>query len=297
MYAALDEQGTLIYAQEAVENQKYFCCHCEKQVKLILTESRKYFRHANKSNNSINERLIHQKGKQLILEELSKYKFEKLESEYYLPEIKQRPDVFINRQLVIEYQCARIDESVLEERVAGYRKLGLESIWILGDAYLETRVHREHLKFIAYSEAYGYYLLMLDSLKQQLTLFHHIKFIGPFNKIFFQREIFSLTNLPNLFSFQVVEYPLHPLMMQDYLVKKLRQKNDPHSQWVKMNFYQQNQQTVESYLERYAFLPQAPIYQTPAWQRVCGSEVNLLKQPLLTEGQVKNNLGKDYYYP
>lgn len=290
MYAALDEQGTLIYAQEAVESQKYFCCHCEQQVKLILTESRKYFRHTNKSNNSINERLIHQKGKQLILDELSKYHFSKLESEYYLSEIKQRPDVFINRQVVVEYQCARIDESVLEERVAGYRKLGLESIWILGDAYLEMRVRREHLKFIAYSENYGYYLLMLDSLKQQLTIFHHIKFIGPFNKIFFQREIFSMTDLPNIFTFQVEEYPLHPLMMQDYLTKKLRQKNDPQSQWVKMNFYQENLQTVEAYLEGYAFLPQEPIYQTPAWQQVCGLEAQLLNQPLLRLDQIKKGL-------
>lgn len=290
MYAALDERGTLIYAQEAVESQKYFCCHCEQQVKLILTESRKYFRHTNKSNNSINERLIHQKGKQLILDELSKYHFSKLESEYYLSEIKQRPDVFINRQVVVEYQCARIDESVLEERVAGYRKLGLESIWILGDAYLEMLVRREHLKFIAYSENYGYYLLMLDSLKQQLTIFHHIKFIGPFNKIFFQREIFSMTDLPNIFTFQVEEYPLHPLMMQDYLTKKLRQKNDPQSQWVKMNFYQENLQTVEAYLEGYAFLPQEPIYQTPAWQQVCGLEAQLLNQPLLRLDQIKKGL-------
>ncbi|CAJ1195985.1 competence protein CoiA [Companilactobacillus nantensis] len=287
MYAALDERGTLIYAQEAVESQKYFCCHCDQQVKLILTESRKYFRHANKSNNSINERLIHQKGKQLILDELANYDFKKVESEYYLADIQQRPDIFINRELVIEYQCARIDESVLEERVAGYRKLGLESIWILGGAYLEVGVRREHLKFISYSENYGYFLLLLDSLNQRLTLFHHIKFIGPFNKIFYQREIFSKDNLPNLFTLQVSEYPINPMMMQNHLLKKLRQKNDPQSQWVKMNFYQQNGQTVEAYLEDYAFVPQAPIYQTPAWQQVCGIEINLLKQPLLRHDQIK----------
>ena len=287
MYAALDEEGTLIYAKEAIENRNYYCCHCDQLVQLILTDTRKYFRHTNKTANNINERLIHRKGKQLIIEELQKYNFESLESEYYLPEIKQRPDILINQKLIVEYQCAKIDENILSDRVDGYRKVGLRSIWILGEAYLDVQLRREHLKFIDYSENFGYYILMLDSLNQRFTLFHHVKFLGPFNKIFFQREIFEKGGLPDLFSYQPEEYPIKSQVMSAYLLKKLRKKNDPQAQWVKMNFYQQRNQTVESYLNKHVFTPQPPIYQLPIWQIVCGKKPRLLQQPLLDYAQIK----------
>lgn len=288
MYAALDEQGSLIYAKEAVESKKYYCCHCDKLVKLILTDSRKYFRHTNKINNNINERLIHKKGKQLILTELQKYNFTLIESEEYLADIKQRPDILLDHKLAIEYQCARIDENTLNQRVAGYHELGIKSIWILGESYLEMKLGREHLKFVDYSPNLGYYLLMLDSLNKRFSLFHHLKFIGPFNKIFFQKEIFTQHDLPNLWIYQPLEYDIKPQVMGEYLINKLRKKNDPQAQWVKMSFYQQQNQTVESFLKKYIFVPQAPIYRVPAWQMACGQKPELLKQPLLNYAQQKN---------
>ena len=280
MYAALNESGILIYAQNAKEKDKYFCCRCAKPVKLIATKARKYFRHLNKTNNDINERNIHSVGKKIILDLLKNHS--NVEEEFFLPEIQQRPDIFlVDQKIAIEYQCALLKINLLEERILGYRHLGIKSIWILGGDYLDDRVHRKHLKFINFSDKLGYYIIMLDSIKQTFTVFHHIKFIGPFNQIFFQRQIFQDAKLTDILEFEPLDYHLNPVLMNQHFIHRLRQKNDRNSQQVKMDFFQHHQITVEDYLNNRYFVPVAPIYFYPAWQMACGQVKKLLRQPLL----------------
>lgn len=280
MYAALNELGILIYAQNAKEKDKYFCCRCEKPVKLIATKARKYFRHLNKTNNDINERNIHSVGKKIILDLLKNHS--NVEEEFFLPEIQQRPDIFlVDQKIAIEYQCALLKINLLEERILGYRRLGIKSIWILGGDYLDDRVHKKHLKFINFSDKLGYYIIMLDSIKQAFTVFHHIKFIGTFNQIFFQRQIFQDAKLNDILEFEPLDYHLNPVLMNQHFIHRLRQKNDRNSQQVKMDFFQRHQITVEDYLNNRYFVPVAPIYFYPAWQMACGQRKKLLRQPLL----------------
>ncbi|MFP3490512.1 competence protein CoiA family protein, partial [Staphylococcus sp. SIMBA_130] len=64
-----------------------------------------------------------------------------MELEVYLPEIQQRPDIFItwnNRRIAIEYQCARISGEIIRKRPHGHRSSGIIPIWIAG-ATLFTR--------------------------------------------------------------------------------------------------------------------------------------------------------------
>lgn len=280
MYAALDKNGTLTNAQFASKQEKYFCSRCQKPVKLIFTDSRVYFRHVNRIDNDINERTIHRQGKQLLLDNLAQFNLQSLTMEQYLPEIQQRPDILVNQTLAVEYQCAKINVKTLSERVVGYQSIGMKSLWILGGGYLNQRVHKEHLKFLNYRRKFGYYLLMLDSKNQQLSLFHHVKFIGPFSKISFQKEIFR-DDLTAIFSFDPKPKLLYPQQMNPYLFNQLRKKNDPKSQRVKMNFYQAHQQTVEDFLTGQVFDPEPPIFKNPAWQRFCGAKTMYLEQPLL----------------
>lgn len=280
MYAALNESGTLIYAQNAKEKGKYFCCRCEKPVKLITTKARKYFRHLNKINNDINEREIHLAGKKIILNLLKD--FSNVKTEFFLPTIQQRPDIFLTEQkIAIEYQCALLKINLLEERVLGYHQLGIKSIWILGGNYLDDQIHKKHLKFLNYSDRLGYYIIMLDSKRQIFTVFHHIKFIGPFNQIFFQRQIFQERHLAEMLDFEPQGYRLNPVLMNQHFIRRLRQKNDHNSQQVKLDFFQRHHITVEDYLDNRYFVPIAPIYFYPAWQMACGQSKRLLRQPLL----------------
>lgn len=280
MYAALNESGTLIYAQNAKEKGKYFCCRCEKPVKLITTKARKYFRHLNKINNDINEREIHLTGKKIILNLLKE--FSNVKTEFFLPTIQQRPDIFLTEQkIAIEYQCALLKINLLEERVLGYHQLGIKSIWILGGNYLDDQIQKKHLKFLNYSDRLGYYIIMLDSKRQIFTVFHHIKFIGPFNQIFFQRQIFQERHLAEVLDFEPQGYRLNPVLMNQHFIRRLRQKNDHNSQQVKLDFFQRHHITVEDYLDNRYFVPIAPIYFYPAWQMACGQSKRLLRQPLL----------------
>lgn len=286
MYAALNQQGILTYAQVAIEKETYYCCNCGQKVKLILTASKNYFRHTNKITNDINERQIHVLGKQIILTELKKLNLP-VETEHYLPQICQRPDLLVNQRLAVEYQCAKINIQTLTKRIRGYQQLKLPSIWILGGNYFSQQVKQEHLKFIDYNLNWGFYLIMLNSVQKQLILFHHIKFLGPFNKIFAQKEIFSDDKLGQIFTSHPKRCQLSPQVMDEYLLTNLRRRNDDKSRKVKMEFYLRQQLTVEDYLRERTFPPLPPIYVDNAWQMACGVSKQYLKQPLLDSKRQK----------
>ncbi|WP_162000162.1 competence protein CoiA [Companilactobacillus halodurans] len=281
MYAALDDKGRLIYAKQARLTQSYLCCHCAQKVKLIKTAKKSYFKHQSKRHNEINERAVHFKGKAIIHRELTKLGFEQILDEVYLPIIKQPPDLFLNQKIAFEYQCAKLDLPTFEKRVQGYRSLGIKSIWILGQAYLNRRLKREHLKFISYNQKLGYHLVMLDAQKELLLIFYNISFVGPFNKIYFQKRILSANDWQK---FVKSDFQLKTNCLQrvdERVLERIRRKNDPESQKVKLQFYQRHKIPVETYLLNQTFCMTAPIYRFPAWQRSCGQKNILLRQPLL----------------
>jgi len=287
MYAALNKKGQLIYAQDAVEKQKYFCSQCNRPVKLVVTTKKTFFRHESANTNSVNERLKHVQGKFLIATTLTKILAVNVELEHFLPEIQQRPDLWVNQHLAVEYQCAKIDVQTLEQRVSGYRQAGVQNLWILGGDYLANKIRREHLKFINYSSDLGYYLLMLDSQKQKFTFFYQIEFVGPFSQIVSQRQVFYERDFEQIFTFRPLRRFLQPIMMNDFLLQKLRRRNDPQSQKIKLAFYIGHRMTVEESLRKQTFSTQPPIYVYPAWQRICGQSQQLLKQPLLKISKIK----------
>lgn len=280
MYAALDNTGKLINALVAKRDNNYYCCECKQRVKLITTRSSSYFRHKNKCNNKINERLIHQDGKQLIINQLSKWKYHSLKSEFYLPTIKQRPDILVNENLAIEYQCAQISVDILAKRVNGYRLAGIKNVWILGGHYL-NKLGREHLKFIAYNKSWQFYLLTLDSQRKILTLFYDIGFVGPFNALTYQEKVFEDSKFHELLMFRPKRHDRSRLVINDYWLKKIRKKDDPISQKFKLDFYITHKMTVEDYLRNNCFEKEFPIFANQAWQRYCGQIPKRLNQPLL----------------
>lgn len=57
------------------------------------------------------------------------------ELECYFSEIKQRADIaflFQNKRYAVEFQCSTISEDLFKKRTAGYRKISVIPIWILG---------------------------------------------------------------------------------------------------------------------------------------------------------------------
>ncbi|MCH4008836.1 competence protein CoiA [Companilactobacillus sp.] len=202
MYAALNEKQQLINAIQCKNEGKYFCPRCQMPVKLTINEGTPFFRHENTHFNETNERDIHKHGKDILVKGLSKAYGRPIKSEVFLSKLEQRPDIMVNKQTVIEYQCAKIDLRKLSQRVMSYYHAGIDNYWILGGDYLDDKLTKQHLKFINHKPEWGFYILMLDSIKQKFTLFYEIRFVGPFNKIAYRKKSFNSCNLRYLLNFK-----------------------------------------------------------------------------------------------
>lgn len=125
------------------------------------------------------ETVAHLKGKKL----LAKWEEElgySVQPEAYLSDLKQRPDVLVKRQgrndLALEYQCAPITPKRLVERSNGYRSIGLNFFWILGQKYkLGKKLTNATAKFIRWNASLGFYLLFLDPINEKIEIDYGIQ--------------------------------------------------------------------------------------------------------------------------
>ncbi|MDF8375133.1 hypothetical protein G9401_06005 [Weissella paramesenteroides] len=127
-------------------NDEYVCPGCGEPVCLkkgkikIAHYAHKIF--ANCGASSEGESALHLQGKLALFQYFSK-KYDEVKLEPWLSEIKQRPDLMIRRGdkwTAIEFQCAPITLDQVRKRMAGYRKLHLQTLWILGETYQKKRL-------------------------------------------------------------------------------------------------------------------------------------------------------------
>ncbi|APX72284.1 hypothetical protein M5C72_03855 [Companilactobacillus allii] len=281
MYAAFNQNKKLVNAIESNFEDQYFCANCNRPVKLIRNDNNSFFRHENACNNEENERSIHKKGKKLIVDALKIIGYKDITLEHYLKTIKQRPDIMIDQRIVIEYQCAKINIDKLMNRVESYHALGITNIWILGGEYLSNKLYRVHMKFISYNLNWGFYLLMLDSEHDQISLFYGIRFFGPFNKVQYKRKIFLIEDILELLEFKPKLSPVEGIEIDHYQLRKIRKLTGKGINRFKADYYNQNNETVENFLKGKRFGVMKPIYQNHQWRISCGECEQYLKQPFL----------------
>lgn len=85
------------------------------------------------------ESMYHRHGKELLYRWFKRQNFH-VDIEHYLPEIQQRPDIFIERagrKVAIEYQCANLSIEQLYKRTYSYWRAGIQVIWIIGGNQLK----------------------------------------------------------------------------------------------------------------------------------------------------------------
>ncbi len=121
----------------------------------------------------------HLKGKKLLAKWEEELGYD-VQPEAYLSELRQRPDVLVKRQerndLALEYQCAPITAKRLVERSNGYRSIGLNFFWILGQKYkLEKSLTNATAKFIRWNASLGFYLLFLDPINEKIEIDYAIQ--------------------------------------------------------------------------------------------------------------------------
>ncbi|WP_162356572.1 competence protein CoiA [Metabacillus mangrovi] len=180
------------------EIEVFTCPGCRERLDLKLGAIKRYhFAHRRKSAcdySSEPESERHLLGKQQLYEQLQSAGTVLLEP--YLKEIGQRPDLLIetpDKKYAVEYQCSSIPAEQVERRSSGYRKIGIEPIWILGANQLtrlsasEYRLNRFHwcfAKMIPYSSTP--YLLFYSPDDQQLL---QVSGLYPFSKQIFFAQV------------------------------------------------------------------------------------------------------------
>lgn len=183
-----------------------------------------HFAHVSSNNCSIafseGESAEHLAGKQQL------YDFFRssnpVQMEAALEKIKQRPDLLVNNRYAIEFQCSSIPKDLFDSRNSGYRKIGIQPIWILRTPTtlqkLTDGIHlfsltKFHQLFIPQRPLIGQTLLTYDSISESFLYASHLlpvqqnKFIAKIRRlpIGSQQFPFLLVNPPTKKELKIYE--------------------------------------------------------------------------------------------
>ncbi|USS92917.1 hypothetical protein M8332_04605 [Fructilactobacillus ixorae] len=173
------QNGHRVLATQAASGSNYVCPGCQTPV--ILKRGRIKIAHfAHRTGQACSggapETFEHLQGKLFLWHQGGRCTRAVLE--WYLPTIKQRPDVFLSPGNALEFQCSPISLTRLTERVQGYQQCAIHSEWILGRAYWQRRPEAPSvLKFVAYRRTIGYYLLFLLVHEQRFVVRYHLSWV------------------------------------------------------------------------------------------------------------------------
>ncbi|MFL0491392.1 competence protein [Bacillus sp. AFS054943] len=220
MFIARRENGEKIHLlynrdeellQRMRKKERFFCVACGKEVRMKLgTQKSWHFAHK-KANVCLAfyeaESIYHMHGKEVLYRWLKRQKFH-VNIEHYLPEIQQRPDIFVERagrKVAIEYQCANLSIEQLSKRTYSYWQAGIQVIWIIGGNQLkkQSAYWMKFSSFLAFSlQSYPQPLLIFFCPKQKS--FMKCAFITPFStNVSFSHTIYlssDTTTVEMLFS-------------------------------------------------------------------------------------------------
>ena len=174
MFLARDEKGRLVNAlEDELVKQAYYCPACGTSVRMRKGKNvRRHFAHESLKKCDFfhkNEGPEHLENKKRLFY-WAKVNDE-VEMEYPIPELKQIADIFINMKIALEIQCSPISCDLLRDRSNGYRRLGIQVLWLLGEKlWLRERLTKLQRGFLYFSNNMGFYLWELDHKRQVLRL-------------------------------------------------------------------------------------------------------------------------------
>ena len=174
MFLARDGNGRLVNAlEDELVKQDYYCPACGTSVRMRKGKNvRRHFAHESLKKCDFfheNEGPEHLENKKRLFYWAKEN--DEVEMEYPIPELKQIADIFINKQLALEIQCSPISCDLLRDRSNGYRRLGLQVLWLLGEKlWLRERLTKLQRDFLYFSNNMGFYVWELDHKQQVLRL-------------------------------------------------------------------------------------------------------------------------------
>lgn len=205
MFKALNAQHQIVYAAQANKKDNYYCPGCHELVYLKRGEINQiHFSHYDKINCqsfSEGETEEHLLGKKLLYDWLTNQGI-KCQLEPFLSNLKQRPDLLIQRQkeapIAIEFQCSSLSVNRMIERTNGYKNKGYVVYWILGKKFhLHKKMTSFQHLFLNEGENIKNYYLQLDSTKGELSILTDIYLKKLPSQVQFKVSRFSLREPSN----------------------------------------------------------------------------------------------------
>nr|WP_275583911.1 competence protein CoiA family protein [Scopulibacillus daqui] len=224
----------------------FYCPACDKPVFLKLGNKKKWhFSHHHLAHCPYDqepESANHLLGKKHLYHWLLQHCLQP-QLERYLPELKQRPDIFLPLNplpVAIEFQCAAMPASLLNERTLGYFKHHIKPIWILGENRLRQKGSVIYLSAMDYQAvqynpkfagshpfASPYFLLFYSQNKQSMIQLSNIQ---PLSTSKISAHIH--TSLLRLSPLHVLTQPIHQENFNEFKKVWLREKKmkraNPH---------------------------------------------------------------------
>lgn len=208
MQLALNSRGETLYAQTlpaAKDRQSaYYCPQCLQAV--YLKQSRRgkpFFSHyqacqtaRRKQRQRPIESQEHQTAKELFLKLSSPWQ---IHSEYYLPEIQQTADIYLEdcqagRKVIVEFQHSPIPARELAQRHKAYLTQVPAVYWLMNYRFLiENQGRKEWLwRMLQFNSADRYYCLALDLERGEVVKWHRIKMLHRKQAFHYQESRYSL---------------------------------------------------------------------------------------------------------
>lgn len=210
MYISLDVTGkpvNLLSITKAelgrIKKSKWFCPSCQEPV--ILKQGkyvRPHFAHLRRHlchGYSEGESAEHLLGKSLLAKWCSEASIS-FELEAYLPGVKQRPDLLLPNNIVLEFQCSPISLATFLKRTETYMKHGYQVIWIAGKKLkLQRKLTLLQRGFVSYCEGLGHYFFELDVYQERLDCRYHLEEHVLFSQLFISTKSLTSSCLPMAF--------------------------------------------------------------------------------------------------
>ncbi|WP_459500749.1 competence protein CoiA [Bacillus sp. C1] len=239
MFVARRENGGEVHLLENREEQellamrkkeRFFCPGCRREVQLKLGKQKRWhFAHKKVEQclvSSEPESAYHMRGKEQLYRWFRAQGFQ-VKVEHFLPEIRQRPDLFIEtkgRQIAIEYQCASLSTEQLFKRTSSYWEEGIQIIWILGG----NQMKRHSAYWLSLS---SFHLFCIQSYPQP-SLF----FFCPNEKSFTKCELLTPFSTNVYFSY-MIHYPLRSITFEELFCQAPITKERLEREWQNKKTY------------------------------------------------------------
>jgi len=208
LFVAINKKGEYISIFKQTNTQihklkmdgPYFCPLCHEEV-ILKAGSIKlpHFSHKNICQvKGTGESISHLKGKTILYEWLMNQGFQ-VELEYFLEEVNQRPDLFVqinNSHFAIEFQCSVIPVSQLLGRINNYRQNGIISFWIIDDKLIK-KYPNQIMELSDFNGCFiqnhfsNYpFILAIDTEKEQFIVYSNLY---PYSstRALYQRQVYS----------------------------------------------------------------------------------------------------------